>query len=64
MFPGKPTVARHYSTIKSSLTVIRGNGFVEPTDSGLAYGGIAEVKSHLKTLEDLNGGVCFIDGAR
>lgn len=47
----------------TSLEVISGDGFVETTGSRLAHGGVTEVKNHLKTLENAEGGIYFIDEA-
>jgi hypothetical protein len=47
----------------TSLQVLGGDGFVETTGSRLAHGGVTEVKDHLKTLENSEGGVYFIDEA-
>jgi hypothetical protein len=47
----------------TSLKVLPGDGFVETTGSRLAHGGITEVKDHLKTLENAEGGIYFIDEA-
>lgn len=43
--------------------MLSGSGFVETTGSRLAHGGVAEVKNHLKNLENSDGGVYFIDEA-
>jgi hypothetical protein len=43
--------------------VLSGDGFVETTGSRLAHGGVTEVQNHLKTLENSEGGVYFIDEA-
>lgn len=56
-------MARHYAKVLSSLQVLPGDGFIETTGSRLAHGGVAEVKSHLQTLEESEGGVYFIDEA-
>jgi hypothetical protein len=45
------------------LNVLSGDGFVETTGSRLAHGGVTEVKDHLKTLENAEGGIYFIDEA-
>ncbi len=47
----------------TSLDVLPGVGFIETTGSRLAHGGVTEVKSHLKQLEEAGGGVYFIDEA-
>lgn len=47
----------------TSLQVLSGDGFVETTGSRLAHGGVTEVKAHLKTLENAQGGIYFIDEA-
>jgi hypothetical protein len=47
----------------TSLKVLSGDGFVETTGSRLAHGGVTEVKDHLKTLANAEGGVYFIDEA-
>lgn len=47
----------------TSLQVLSGDGFVETTGSRLAHGGVTEVKGHLKTLENAEGGIYFIDEA-
>lgn len=60
---GKTTVARHYAKVLTSLKVLSGDGFIETTGSRLAHGGIAEVKKHLESLENSDGGVYFIDEA-
>lgn len=56
-------MARHYAKVLTSLQVLSGDGFVETTGSDLAHGGVAEVKNHLKALENSEGGVYFIDEA-
>lgn len=43
--------------------MLSGDGFVETTGSRLAHSGVTEVKDHLKTLENAEGGVYFIDEA-
>lgn len=60
---GKTTVARHYANVLMSLNVLSGSGFVETTGSRLAHGGVKEVKDHLNQLNQVNGGVYFIDEA-
>ncbi len=56
-------MARHYAKFLTTIKVLSGDGFIETTGSHLAYGGISEVKNHLKQLENSEGGVCFIDEA-
>jgi hypothetical protein len=56
-------VARHYAKVLTSIKVLSGDGFIETTGSQLAHGGVAEVKNHLKQLENSEGGVYFIDEA-
>ncbi|KFZ12367.1 hypothetical protein V502_07117, partial [Pseudogymnoascus sp. VKM F-4520 (FW-2644)] len=60
---GKTTIARHYAKVLTSLQVLSGDGFVETTGSRLTHGGVTEVKDHLKTLENAEGGIYFIDEA-
>jgi hypothetical protein len=56
-------VARHYAKVLTSIKVLSGDGFIETTGARLAHGGVAEVKNHLKQLENSEGGVYFIDEA-
>lgn len=56
-------MARQYAKFLTSIKVLSGDGFIETTGSHLAHGGIAEVKNHLKQLENSEGGVYFIDEA-
>lgn len=44
-------MARHYANCLITIKVLSGDGFIETTGSHLAYGGIAEVKNHLKQLD-------------
>ncbi|TAQ88242.1 hypothetical protein B7494_g3417 [Chlorociboria aeruginascens] len=60
---GKTTVARHYADVLTSLEVLPGDVFVETTGSRLAHEGVNEVKKHLKSFTDNDGGVYFIDEA-
>ncbi|CAG8959271.1 hypothetical protein HYFRA_00012629 [Hymenoscyphus fraxineus] len=60
---GKTTVARLYAKVLSSLQVLPGDGFIETTGSKLAHGGVSEVQSHFKNLENSQGGVFFVDEA-
>lgn len=60
---GKTTVARHYAKFLTTIKVLSGDLFIETTGSHLANGGVAEVKNHLKQLENSEGGVYFIDEA-
>ena len=56
-------MARHYAKVLTTIKVLPGDGFIETTGSNLAHGGVAEVKNHLKQLENSEGGVYFIDEA-
>ena len=56
-------MARHYAKVLTTIKVLSGDGFIETTGSHLAHGGVAEVKNHLKQLENSEGGVYFIDEA-
>jgi hypothetical protein len=56
-------VARHYAKVLTSIKVLSGDGFIETTGARLAHEGVAEVKNHLKQLENSEGGVYFIDEA-
>ena len=56
-------MARHYAKVLTTIKVLSGDGFIETTGSHLAHEGVAEVKNHLKQLENSEGGVYFIDEA-
>lgn len=47
----------------TSVNALSGDGFIETTGSHLAHGGVAEAQKHLKSLENSEGGVYFIDEA-
>lgn len=47
----------------TTMKALSGDVFIETTGSNLAHGGVAEFKTHLKQLENSEGGVNFIDEA-
>lgn len=63
LYLGKTTVARHYANFLTNVKILSGDGFIETTGSHLGHGGVAQVKDHLKKLENSRGGVYFIDEA-